>query len=90
MEHNAGRLLRVLSSLGARNVRLFGSVARGEDAAGSDIDLLVDIEPTVGLFALGRMRSEAERILGTTVDIVPADSLKPDVAERVLAEAIPL
>ncbi len=90
VEHNAGRLLRVLSSLGARNVRLFGSVARGEDAAGSDIDLLVDIEPTVGLFALGRMRSEAERILGTTVDIVPADSLKPDVAERVLAEAIPL
>jgi hypothetical protein len=56
----------------------------------SDVDLLVDVEPTVGFFALGQMRTEAERILETSVDIVPANSLKPDVAERVLAEAIPL
>jgi predicted nucleotidyltransferase/DNA-binding XRE family transcriptional regulator len=84
------RLQRTLGKLGARNVRLFGSVARGDDGPESDIDLLVDIGPQVGLFALGKMRSEAERILGTTVDIVPANSLKPDVAERVFAEAISL
>lgn len=86
----ARQLVRVLRSLGASNVRLFGSVARGEDRPESDIDLLVDVDPSVGLFALGRMRSEAERILGAPVDIVPANSLKPDVAERVLAEAIAL
>jgi predicted nucleotidyltransferase len=87
---NSARLQRTLAKLGARNIRVFGSVARGDDGPESDIDLLVDIEPDVGLFTLGRMRSEAERILGMTVDVVPANSLKPDVAERLLAEAITL
>jgi predicted nucleotidyltransferase/DNA-binding XRE family transcriptional regulator len=88
VERNRVRLQRALLEFGASNVRLFGSVARGDDGPESDIDLLVDIKPDVGLFALGQMRSEAERILGTTVDIVPANSLKPDVGERVLVEAI--
>lgn len=88
VEQNRVRLQRALHEFGASNVRVFGSVARGDDGSESDIDLLVDIKPDVGLFALGKMRSEAERILGATVDIVPANSLKPDVAERVLAEAI--
>ncbi len=90
VEHNSSRLLRALRHLGASNVRLFGSVARGDDGPDSDIDLLVDVAPEVGLFALGKMRSEAERILGGSVDVVPANSLKPDVAQRVLAEAVPL
>ncbi len=90
IDQNRVLLRRAFAKLGAHNIRLFGSVARGDDGPQSDIDLLVDVEPNVGLFALGKMRSEAERILGTPVDIVPANSLKPDVAERVLAEAIPL
>jgi predicted nucleotidyltransferase/DNA-binding XRE family transcriptional regulator len=90
VEQNRMRLQRTLRKLGARNVRLFGSVARGDDGPESDIDLLVDIEPFVSRFALGQMRTEAERILRASVDIVPANSLKPDVAERVLAEAITL
>jgi hypothetical protein len=90
VDRNALRLRRALSKLGASNIRLFGSVARGEDGPESDIDLLVDISPNVGLFALGSMRGEAERILGSKVDIVPANSLKPDVAERVFAEAVRL
>ncbi|MDP9026587.1 MAG: helix-turn-helix domain-containing protein [Actinomycetota bacterium] len=90
IDQNRTRLQRALGKLGASNIRLFGSVARGDDGPESDVDLLVDIESRVGLFALGKMRSEAERILGTTVDVVPANSLKPDVVDRVLAEAIPL
>jgi uncharacterized protein len=90
VDQNRASLKRALRKLGATNVRLFGSVARGDDGPGSDIDLLVDLSPEVGLFALGQMRSEAERILGSNVDIVPANSLKLDVAERVLAEAYPL
>lgn len=84
------RLRRELHSLGASNIRVFGSAARGTDGAASDIDLLVDIDDSVGLFTLGRMRTAAEIILGVPVDIVPAASLKPDVRERVLAEAVVL
>jgi len=90
VDQNRMRLQRTLGRLGARNIRLFGSVARGDDGPDSDVDLLVDVAPDVGLFALGRMRSEAERVLGTPVDVVPANSLKSDVVERVLAEAIAL
>lgn len=90
VEGNRSTLLRTLGALGATKVQLFGSVARGDDGPDSDIDLLVDVASDVGLFALGKMRSEAERILGSSVDIVPANSLKPDVAERVLAEAVSL
>lgn len=73
---------------GASNVRLFGSVARGEDGPESDVDLLVDVEPGTGLFALGRLEVELERILGRPVDVVPARSLRPVVAATV--EAITL
>jgi predicted nucleotidyltransferase/DNA-binding XRE family transcriptional regulator len=84
------QLRRVLLGMGAKNIRLFGSVARGEDRPDSDVDLLIDVGPNVGLFALGRMRTEAERILGSKVDIVLAQGLKSDLSDQVLAEAIPL
>jgi hypothetical protein len=83
-------LSKALTDLGASNIRVFGSVARGEDRPGSDIDLLVDVDDSIGLFTLGAMRSAAEAILGTSVDIVPANSLKPDAAERIIGDAIPL
>lgn len=65
--------------LGARNIRLFGSDARGDGSPAREIDLPVDVSISVGLFAFGRMRCEAERILGSSVDNVPANSLKPDI-----------
>jgi predicted nucleotidyltransferase len=79
-----------LGRLGASQIRLFGSVARGDSNQTSDIDLLVRLDAGVGLFALARMRGEAERILGVVVDVVPEDSLKPDVRESVLADAVAL
>lgn len=86
-----GRALKKrLKALGATDVRVFGSVARGEDADDSDIDLLVDVDASIGLFALGEMRSAAEQILGRTVDIVPSHTLKPDLEDRVLREAVRL
>lgn len=86
----SSELRRTLVPLGAQRIRLFGSVARGEDSETSDIDLAVDVAPTVGVFDLLRMRHEAERILGRTVDLVPFDGLKPAVAESVEREAITL
>lgn len=79
-----------LARAGARNPRVFGSVARAEDTQDSDIDLLVDLEDTVGLVTLARLTRELTELLGTAVDIVPAATLKPGVRERVLAEAIAL
>ncbi|RFA14201.1 hypothetical protein B7R22_10150 [Subtercola boreus] len=83
-------LVRSLRAEGARSVSVFRSVARGNDGVDSDVDLLVDIDDSVGLFALGRMRSKAEEILSSPVNIVPVNSLKPDLRSHVLAEAVRL
>lgn len=74
----------------AHNVQVFGSVARGEDTETSDVDLLVDLEKGVGLLDLIGLERELSELLGVDVDVVPADTLKPRIRSRVLAEAIPL
>lgn len=74
----------------AENLRVFGSVARGDAHAGSDIDILVDLMPHASLFDLTGMRGELEVLLGVDVDVVPAKNLKPQIRQRVLDEAIPL
>lgn len=86
----AADLRDALGPLGAREIRVFGSVARGDDTESSDIDLLVDVDPDVGMFALLRMQSEAESILGRRVDLIPRSGLKPEVADSALREAVPL
>jgi predicted nucleotidyltransferase len=73
---------------GVRNHPLVGSVARGEDTVDSDVDLLVDVAPGVGLFQLGALEVELRALIGRAVDIVPADSLREDVARTV--DSIPL
>jgi hypothetical protein len=73
-----------------RNLRVFGSVARGEDRAGSDVDLLADLPPGMGLLGLGRVQAELEAILGARVDLVPANDLKPAVRARVEPELVAL
>lgn len=75
---------------GARNVRVFGSVARGDEHPESDIDLLVDLEPGVGLVGLAGLTRELTELLGVEVDVVPAENLKARFRDEVLAEAIPL
>jgi predicted nucleotidyltransferase len=80
----------IIARHGLSNVRVFGSVARGEDAAESDLDLLVDVGPGVGLVGLARCERDLEALLGVPVDLVPADDLKPAVAVSALSEARPL
>jgi predicted nucleotidyltransferase len=74
----------------ASNVRVVGSVARGEDEPSSDIDLLVDLAPDADLLDSAGLNVELERLLGHSVDVVPARMLKPRVASSALAEAVPL
>lgn len=93
-----GRRLRrhrraVITTAGRRrvtNVRVFGSVARGEDTEDSDVDLLVDLTSEVGLVGLAGLERELAELLRRPVDIVPASSLKSGIEPQVLAEAIPL
>ena len=81
-------ILRIARSHGARNVRVFGSVARGEDDAQSDIDLLVELAPGRSLFDLGGIQFELETLLGRNVDVVTEHGLKPRIRERVLRESV--
>jgi predicted nucleotidyltransferase len=83
-------VIRAAAAHGISNLRVFGSVARGTDRPGSDIDLLADLPPGMGLIALERARHELEEILGTRVDLIPTSDLKPDLATEVLAEAVRL
>ena len=85
-----GALLDAAACHGASNLRVFGSVARGSDGPESDIDLLVDLSPSVTLIGLGRLEEEFEAVLGRRVDVVPASGLKPRIRDAVLEEAIPL
>src|SRR5947199_166539 len=69
---------------GASRVRVFGSVARGQDGAGSDVDLLVDLPPGLGLLGFVRLLDDLERVLeGLKVDLVPEADLKPEIRARV-------
>jgi predicted nucleotidyltransferase len=74
----------------ASNIRVFGSVARGEDDEASDIDLLVDLDPGADLFDLAALDTGLTELLGRPVDIVPARMLKPHVAQSALADAVQL
>jgi predicted nucleotidyltransferase len=75
---------------GARDIRLFGSVARGEDGPDSDIDFLVHFEPGTTLLDQAGLIDEFERLLGRKVDVVSERGLKERIRERVLREATPL
>jgi hypothetical protein len=80
-----------VKAAGAENVRVFGSVARGEDTPESDVDLLVDFPAsTQGLFPLLRLADEIERLVGRPVDVAAVEVMAEPVRERALAEAIPL
>jgi predicted nucleotidyltransferase len=72
-----------------RRVRIFGSVARGDDTPTSDIDFLVDFEPGSSLFDLQRLAGELETLLGRPVDVVCTGGLKPR-DHRIFADAVDL
>jgi hypothetical protein len=82
--------LQACSAAGAENVRVFGSVARGEDTPSSDIDLLVDLRPEATLLELAGLRQDLAALLDARVDVATPGMLKPAVRTRALAEAVPL
>lgn len=83
-------VLQAAESYGVRNVRVFGSVARGEDTETSDVDLLVDLDAGRSLLDLGGFLMDARDILGLEVNVVTEAGLRDRVRESVLRDAIPL
>ena len=83
-------ILRTANRHGAFNVRVFGSVARGEADSESDIDLLVDMEPGRSLLDLSGLLIDLEDMLGCNVDVVTERGLRDRIRERVLKEVVAL
>jgi predicted nucleotidyltransferase/DNA-binding XRE family transcriptional regulator len=82
---------RIVKSHGGENVRVFGSVARGEESASSDIDLLIDLDvANKGSFALMSIEEELAKLLQRKIDVAPTHWLKPHIRRKALAEAISL
>lgn len=83
-------VLSIARQHGARSVRVFGSMARGEAGPDSDIDLLVDMEPGRSLLDVCSLGADLRDLLGRNVDVVTEDSLYWLLRRRILREAIPL
>ena len=83
-------ILRLAAKHGARNVRVFGSVVRGEDTPDSDVDFLVEVGPNRSFFFPGGLVADLEDLLGRHVDVVTEKGLHHYIRDRVLKEAIPL
>jgi predicted nucleotidyltransferase len=83
-------ILDVAVRHGARDVRVFGSLARGEGSEGSDLDLLVKLGEGRSLLDLVGLKQDLEDLLHRPVDVVTEKALSPYLRDRVLSEAIPL
>lgn len=90
LKDKRNEILHIAARYGARNVRVFGSVARGEAGPESDIDFLVELEPGRSLFDLGGLLMELQKLLACKVDVVTEKGLRERIRRRVLREAVPL
>lgn len=90
LQQHRQEILEIVRRNGGRSVRVFGSVARGESHAESDVDFLIELEPGRSLLELARMQRELQALLGIPVDVVTAAGLRPRLRESVLQEARPL
>ena len=86
------RIRAIVAHYGGVNPRVFGSVARGEDTEGSDLDILVDDpkDHRLDLFALGGMNYDISSLIGRPVDVVPSADLPQRIRNEAFSEAVPL
>lgn len=87
---NRAAIRHVVESHRARNARVFGSVLRGQDTDGSDLDILIDPTPETTLFDIGAIRHELRKLLGVPVDVLTPNALPDKFRDTVLAEARPV
>jgi uncharacterized protein len=90
LQDKRDEILRIAAAHGAQNVRVFGSVSRGEAGAKSDVDLLVKLEPGRSLLDLIAIKQDLEDLLGREVNVVTEDAVSTYIREQVLKEAVNL
>jgi predicted nucleotidyltransferase len=90
LQDNREEILRIATAHGAQNVRVFGSVSRGEASSKSDVDFLVKLESGRSLLDLIAIKQDLEDLLGCAVDVVTEDAVSPYIREQVLKEAVGL
>ncbi len=84
------QILQIAADHGARNVRVFGSLARGEARPDSDVDILITLEAGRSLLDVIGLKQDLEDLLGCKVDVVTEAAVSPYLRERVLKEAVVL
>ena len=90
LQEKRAEILALAAKYGASNIRVFGSVARGEADADSDVDFLVEMQPGRSLLDMGGLLMELQELLGCRVDIITEKGLRRRIRQQVLGEAIPL
>lgn len=90
LRRRRAEIVGVASRHGAANVAVFGSVARGEETAESDVDLLIDVVGPTSAWFPGGLVAEREEMLGRRVQVVTRRSLHAGIREAVMGEAVPL
>ncbi|MHB9038056.1 MAG: nucleotidyltransferase family protein [Armatimonadota bacterium] len=90
VESKRDQILRIAAEHGAHNVRVFGSVARGDADDNSDVDFLVEFEPGTSLLKHASLIVALEDLLGRRVDVAPEKALKERMRARIVSEAVPI
>jgi uncharacterized protein len=90
LQLNRHAIRLVVASHRASNARVFGSVLRGDDTDGSDLDILIDPTPETTLMDVAAIQVELQHLLGVSVDVLTPRALPDSFRSRVLSEAVPV
>jgi uncharacterized protein len=90
LDRNREKILRIAASYGARDLRVFGSVSRGEANLKSDIDILITLETGRSLLDIVALKQDLEDLLGCKVDVVTEDAVSPYIRDQILRDAVSL
>lgn len=90
LRRHSSAIRHLIAEAGGSHVRVFGSLATGQDREGSDIDLLFTMGAPLSLMELGALERSISELVGAPVDLVPDSVVRPDLIERILAEAVEL
>ena len=90
LKEKRNQILTIAKQYGARNVRIFGSIARGEGKRDSDLDILVELEPGRSLLDIIAIKQDLEDLLDCKVDVVTEAALSPYIRDEVLSQVVSL